>query len=422
MKPARVFPLLLDWAKREDNTSRPICVSLEGSPPQISRAPFFRERTGNRLGTTSRTSCAIEGVDMFFGSKIPRTFAVGDVHGCAAELEALLERLQPKEDDTFVFLGDYVDRGPSARRVIDLIIALSERCEVICLKGNHEAMFLDFLEHPESAGAGLFILNGGAATLASYETEGGAFEIPESHLHFLQKLKLWHQTDTHFFVHAGVPLQPLASLSETEHEQLCLWSRQPFLSTSYKWEKIVVHGHTPAPEPERKANRINVDTGCVYGGRLTALELPAGKFHEVARGTKVTPSLFPIDRARSTASARIALRFSGRLPVEASRDGEAKMAFETLNFNQFGLLMAETMQSKASLQAKGAAEPRLAMGDVIEGRIGDGEAAIMFQGEVVRIESRGEFAHYGVRIDRISNGNGGREWITRPAAPSGSKA
>lgn len=337
-----------------------------------------------------------------------RTFAIGDVHGCAAELEALLDRLRTKSSDTVVFLGDYVDRGPSAKRVIDLILDLSKVCRVVALKGNHEAMFLDFLNHPESVGAGLFILNGGAATLASYSSGDGSFEIPESHIEFLQNLKLTHETETHFFVHAGVPLEPLAKLNAKDQEQHLLWSRHPFLSTDFKWEKMIVHGHTPAPEPERRPNRINIDTGCVYGGSLTAIELPAGRLHSVARGTRVAVPLYPIDEIKTGLEGRqrIALRFTGRLPVEAKRKGDDLRHFETLNFNQFGLLMSERSGKPG--------EASLDTGDMIEGRIGHSDSAIPFKGEVVRVETRGEAMYYGVRIDKISNGNGGREWISRP--------
>lgn len=336
-------------------------------------------------------------------SNTSRTFAIGDIHGCSRELETLLRKINPQSGDRVIFLGDYVDRGPDARGVIDLILGLSQRCEVIALKGNHEAMFLDFLEQPESQGAGLFILNGGSSTLASYAGPGGSFEIPKEHIDFFYGLRLWYETDTHFFVHAGVPMRALATVSE-EDEQTLLWTRQPFLSTERKWEKIVVHGHTPADHPELRANRINLDTGCVYDGFLTALELPAMKVHQVEKDMKSEP----VSYLRQAPSSRIAMRFEGRLPVQANRPGERAERFETLNYNLFGILMRETTPAIGG--------PLLQVGDRIEGRIGpEGENQILFTGIVARSETRGDTVVYGVSIDRITNGNEGRAWIERPS-------
>jgi serine/threonine protein phosphatase 1 len=342
---------------------------------------------------------------MFFMSSGPRTFAIGDVHGCARELELLIAKLKLKKDDTIIFLGDYVDRGPDAKSVISIIIELKKHHNVIALKGNHEAMFLDFLERPESPGAGLFVLNGGSATLASYAGEGGSFEIPDEHIRFLYDLKYFYETPTHFFVHAGVPPnRSLASLAKLtpEDEVTLLWIRQLFLNSSYDWGKIIVHGHTPVDKPETKANRINVDTGCVYDGMLTAVELPKVKFHHIEKGEKGEDITFP----REVNTSRAAMRFSGRLAVHASVKGKLVHHFETLNYNQFGLLMAEAvMQATAVFK----------IGDVIEGRIAPGDTKeIGFIGEVVRTESRGGVRLYAVKMTRVANGDEGHEWIERP--------
>ncbi|HVK62807.1 MAG TPA: metallophosphoesterase family protein [Bdellovibrionales bacterium] len=332
-----------------------------------------------------------------------RTIAVGDIHGCSMELSRLIEVLSLTANDTVVFLGDYIDRGPDSKGVIDLIVDLRDKCNVVTLKGNHEAMFIDFLESPESAGAGLFVLNGGSATLASYAGERGSFVLPESHIKFLYDLKLTFETDTHFFVHAGVPLKPLNELDEQAEETTLLWSRQPFLSTTQKWEKVIVHGHTPVNDVEVKPNRINVDTGCVYDNHLSAIELPSGRIYRIPRRAGLKPVLFPIEAD----SPRVAVRFSGRLPVRASKPGKSQIDFETLNYNQFGLLME---QKGTSFSVP------FAVGDRIEGVIGeDGQTAIEFQGEVVRIETRSERRLFGVRIDRVKNGDDGRVWIERPS-------
>ena len=349
-----------------------------------------------------------------------RLFAIGDVHGCARELSALLEKLRPAAEDTVVFLGDYIDRGPDSKGVVDLILDLKKRCQVVALKGNHEAMLLDFLDHPDTQGAGMFVLNGGSTTLASYTVEGGSYQIPDEHLEFFRTLKICYQTESHFFVHAGLPLTPIAKLNmrDPELQMQMVWMRQPFLSTPFKWEKIIVHGHTPTAKVENLPNRINLDTGCVYGNSLTALELPANVFHSVEKGVKRG-----IDLPRDI--ARISQRFAGNLPVRAARAGhridpdQAQRHYETLNYNQFGLLMREV---GGPVTPPGATIPaeRILSGDSIEGEIGSASGlasdVVKFKGHVVRTDSRGEFVLYAIRIDKISGGIWGPDWIERPAS------
>lgn len=332
-----------------------------------------------------------------------RIFAIGDVHGCARELEALLGKLKLKPDDLVVFLGDYVDRGPDSRRVIDIVLQLSEKVEVVALKGNHEALFLDFLDHPESAGAGLFVLNGGTSTLANYWSPDGKIEIPESHIRFLRELKLYHETDDYFFVHAGVPNIPLKEINPAQYEMVMLWSRQPFLSSQFRWEKLIVHGHTPVREVEILPNRINLDTACVFDGQLTAMEFPSRKLYQVPKGIKNQQMLFP----REYQSSRISVRFSGRIPVRAGRPGAEEYEFLTLNYNQFGLLMHPRNENEAV---------DLEIGDDIEGTIGENpDSMVRFAGSIVRMETRGPSAVYGVKVERVSGEIGGPEWIKRPS-------
>lgn len=335
-----------------------------------------------------------------------KTFTIGDIHGCAKELSALIEELKVQPEDTVVFLGDYIDRGPDSKGVVEQILKLQKRCNVVTLKGNHEAMFIDFLESPESSGAGLFILNGGTATLASYAGPGGTFELPQDHLEFFYSLKLNYQDADHFFVHAGVPIKALADIDEEQDEMTMLWGRQPFLSSEFKWEKKVVHGHTPVEIPEALSNRINVDTGCVYDGFLTAVELPSGKFHQVPKFEKGHAFSVP----RDPGGQRTAVRYKGRLPVQAGVAGKTQFAFETLNYNQYGILMKDVPMGVA---------PHFMEGDVIEGQIGSNlESGVQFRGTVVRVEARGNVRLYGIKIERASFGedgrdfnDDGREWI-----------
>ncbi|CAN5717720.1 hypothetical protein BH10BDE1_BH10BDE1_03940 [soil metagenome] len=334
-----------------------------------------------------------------------RTYAIGDVHGCAAELETLLATLEIDRETTVIFLGDYVDRGVDSRRVIDIVVGLRRRCEVIALMGNHEAMFLDFLERPESIGSGLFILNGGSSTLANYAASGGSFEVPQAHIEFLKSLKLFHETSTHFFVHAGVPLKKkLRDLDPLLDRETFLWTRGPFLTTKDRWEKIIVHGHTPNELPERFANRVNVDTGCVFGGSLTAYDVTNDCFVSVDRIPlhQVAPPMLTDD------SKRIAVRFNGRMPVSASKPGLKRTDFETLNYNQFGLMLRELAPSST---------PFFENGDVIDGTIGDDHrTSVNFEGQIVRVEHRQGMALYGVKLDRVSSDRGGGPgWLSRPA-------
>jgi serine/threonine protein phosphatase 1 len=336
-------------------------------------------------------------------SQYSRIYAIGDVHGCARELESLLLRLQIDSRTLVVFLGDYVDRGFESRRVIDVVLELRERCEVVTLMGNHEAMFLDFLERPESVGAGLFILNGGSATLANYAGPGGTLDVPESHVEFLRRLKLYFETSTHFFVHAGVPLRKkLEALDPVLDRETFLWTRGPFLTTKENWGKVIVHGHTPTPAPQREPNRINVDTGCVFGGSLTAYSVLDGEFISVEKivADETAAPLLP-DEIK-----RVAVRFKGRMPVQAGRPGQKRQKFETMNYNQFGLLLYE-----ANPSYPGAFDT----GDIIEGTIGDDHrTAVDFEGQIVRTENRQGLALYGVKIDKVSS-DGGKDWVTRPA-------
>jgi serine/threonine protein phosphatase 1 len=332
-------------------------------------------------------------------------YAIGDVHGCAAELEILLERLTIDENTLVIFLGDYVDRGPDSRRVIDLIIELKKSCEVVALMGNHEAMFLDFLERPESLGSGLFIMNGGGATLANYGGPDGSWEVPKAHVEFLKDLKFFYETESHFYVHAGVPLKKsLRELDPAADRETFLWTRGPFLNSDHNWGKIVVHGHTPNMKPERKPNRINIDTACVFGGQLTAYDVSNDKFISVER-TSLNDAAPPV---LTHSGLRIAVRFNGRIPVRAGKPGLVRFEFETLNYNQFGLLLREIGENCD-----------LFVGDIIEGVIGDDHrTSVDFEGTIVRSDNRNGLSIYGVKIDRISTKNephGDKNWIKRPA-------
>ena len=218
-----------------------------------------------------------------------RVLVVGDIHGCRRELDVLLKDLGVGAGDTVVFLGDYVDRGPDVRGVIERLVALAadQAVRTVFLRGNHEDMLLGYLGHPGRYGEA-FLANGGDVTLRSYGVGGtpspARFEtaLPAAHLEFLLATRLLHVEGDYLMVHAGVrPDRPLDR--QTAHD--LLWIRDEFIARPHDLGKTVVFGHTPMREVLTDLPyKIGIDTGCVYGGMLTALELPGRTIHAVRRG------------------------------------------------------------------------------------------------------------------------------------------
>jgi serine/threonine protein phosphatase 1 len=216
-----------------------------------------------------------------------RIYAVGDIHGRLDLLDELLARIgddrssRPAIRSVSVFLGDYIDRGPSSRETIDRLIEYAGANESIFLKGNHEQIAISCLRD-----RGLFerwMRLGGLETLASYGITPGASSdarqivrlqaafhdaLPPSHFRFLRDLQNSFACGDYFFAHAGV--KPHIPLSRQKESDL-LWIRQEFLSSRDDFGKIVIHGHTPARDIEVGPNRINIDTGAFATGRLTCL-------------------------------------------------------------------------------------------------------------------------------------------------------
>lgn len=213
-------------------------------------------------------------------------YAIGDIHGRSDMLDELLWRIKDDAGSLYeaklIFLGDYVDRGPDSRGVIDRLISLGQDYEdAVFLKGNHEALLLDFLAEPEDLPH--WVEWGGAETLESYglDTVGKEYgalaeefleAAPQSHLDFLNGLKLTHIEGDYLFVHAGV--RPGTPLEEQTEEDL-IWIRKRFhnAAPSSRPDYVVVHGHTPTDKPDDAGWRIGVDTGACYGGLLTAVAL-----------------------------------------------------------------------------------------------------------------------------------------------------
>lgn len=204
-----------------------------------------------------------------------RVIAVGDIHGCLNQLERLLCIINPKVDDQIIFLGDYISRGKDSFGVINFLIGLSARLpNIIFLKGNHEEMFLNYLSGYERS---KFLFNNGSNVLREY-TVDGIVQIPDSHIKFLNGLKLYFQNEDYFFVHAGV--MPEKKLTENKKEDL-LWIRNVFIDSEYKWPKKIVFGHTVFPEPLIMNNKIGIDTGAFCGGKLTAYDVSFDRFYQI---------------------------------------------------------------------------------------------------------------------------------------------
>jgi len=196
-----------------------------------------------------------------------RLLAIGDIHGCLDLLQTLIEQVAPTPEDRMVFLGDYIDRGPYSRGVIDFLLILRQKLpNSIFLKGNHEAMLLDYLDGRNQT---LYLVNGGAATLANYQHQGRLC-FPAEHLDFLHDLRLYYETEQFVFVHAG--LRPGLPPTRQQAEDL-LWIREEFLEADYDWGKTVVFGHTPVKKPYFADKRIGLDTGAGHGRSLTCCEV-----------------------------------------------------------------------------------------------------------------------------------------------------
>jgi serine/threonine protein phosphatase 1 len=216
-----------------------------------------------------------------------RVYAIGDVHGCLSQLLDLKRQIEADNTRraaahvTLVYVGDYIDRGPQSAGVLDEVVRpLPGINQTIHLKGNHEAMLLQFIADPVRARD--WLRNGGVETLESFGVDSAMAErghdleatrdalvaaMSSAHREFLDALPLTVRIGDYFFCHAGV--RPGVALDQQREPDL-VWIREPFLNSWRDFGARIVHGHTPVASPEVKRNRINVDTGCFATGRLTA--------------------------------------------------------------------------------------------------------------------------------------------------------
>lgn len=235
---------------------------------------------------------------------LDRILAIGDIHGELSLFESLLEKVAyHPEKDQLILIGDYIDRGPDSRGVLEKVMALHDQGAIV-LRGNHEEMMLNAIDNGDGS-LEHWLRNGASGTISSYmdgmgdlaDMDGGQLghalqtiqetEIFDKHVRFIRTLDYTFQTPEYIFVHAG--LDPELSLSETDKHTL-VWIREPFF-TDYRGEKTVIFGHTPTSylhgddqchDVYFGDNRIiGIDGGAVFGGQLNCLELPNKKIHSI---------------------------------------------------------------------------------------------------------------------------------------------
>ena len=220
-------------------------------------------------------------------------FAIGDIHGCLKQLISLQKKIIntesfKKDKDLLIYLGDYIDRGPHSKDVINQVIKLKkENIKSIFLMGNHEQMMIDFLFNKIN-NLRHWLGLGADQTFKSYDIEIADFikdgfeddkidklrnvfldRVSKEHVYFFKNLKLSYTSGEYLFVHAGI--NPEKSLSE-QNEKDFLWSRSDkFFDKNFKFEKIIIHGHTPEKEVVNFPYRINIDTGCFFSGKLSCV-------------------------------------------------------------------------------------------------------------------------------------------------------
>ena len=269
------------------------------------QARFFASRLA-RSNTLEKTNSQTEPSQMLSApATLPsgmRIYAIGDIHGRVDLLRIMLEKVdadrsqRPVNRPILLCIGDYVDRGPSSREVLDILLEYMSTNEAIFLKGNHETFISRFLDDP--AVLNEWRLWGGLETLLSYglkptfspdERERADLSaelsrtISTDHLAFLNSLKLSFRCGGFLFVHAGIrPGVPVADQDEKD----LLWIREDFLGCEAPLGVFVVHGHTPVRAPDLRSNRLNIDTGAYATGRLTCAVIEGSTIMTLSTETK----------------------------------------------------------------------------------------------------------------------------------------
>ncbi len=214
-----------------------------------------------------------------------RLIAVGDIHGHYFPLRRLLDKISPTKQDKFVFIGDYIDRGPHSKQVIEYLINFEQKYDALFLRGNHEDMLLAYIcEDPEAQYGDSYLMNAGDTTAYSYTGQENSLSelkqyLPIHHLNFIKRTRLYYETDRYIFVHAGI--YPNVPMEHQKREDL-LWIREPFFYSPTGLDKIVVFGHTPMKDVIITNDKIAIDTGAGYELSLSAIELNSRKKYSVS--------------------------------------------------------------------------------------------------------------------------------------------
>ena len=229
-----------------------------------------------------------------------KLFAISDIHGCYTELMLLMKKLPlDPENDTVVFMGDYIDRGPDSKKVVEQLIKWHSKYKnFIFLYGNHEDIFLNWYYHKqnyqEDSQWSCLLTNGGKETLKSYDLSEAVRKFPASHIKFFTEVaRLFYETDDYIFVHGGlIPGTPIEEMKLLVNETILkalIWARDDFIDSDYNWNKKVVFGHTPANkkrwgklgQPIIMKNKIGIDGAVCPSAckNLIAVELPVEKFY-----------------------------------------------------------------------------------------------------------------------------------------------
>jgi serine/threonine protein phosphatase 1 len=237
---------------------------------------------------------------------LKRTLVISDIHGCLDQLNDLITMVQfNHQEDTLILLGDYVDRGPKSKDVVEQVMYMVQELGVIALRGNHDQRFVDILLREDVSQEQGFIAHGGLETLKSYSNVDGLSWLEtreliklnyQEHLSFLDNLPYYHEDNNHIYVHAG--LNPDYEDWRGQPVSDFLWIREKFIRHKTNATKVVVFGHTRTIDIHGKSNiwfsddKIGIDGGSAHGWQLNCLEIKEGGIyheHHIVEKYKISP-------------------------------------------------------------------------------------------------------------------------------------